>query len=90
MNMEKKVKPVSVDRFDVEELACFILGLDEDSESSEIDNALYEEFECTLESFTQIVQHLLPLCDVGESPLTNKRYKGFSNRHNCWIIRTEG
>jgi hypothetical protein len=88
--MEKKVKPVRVDSFDIEDLAIFILGLDENSESCEIELALYEEFECTLESFSQIIAHLLPLCDVGESPLTKKVYRGFSDRKNQrWIIKTE-
>ena len=75
---------------DIEELACFILGIDEYSESSDIDNALYEKFDCTLESFHEIVSYLLPLCDAGQSPLTNKFYRGFSNREKqCWIIKTE-
>jgi hypothetical protein len=89
--MEKKVKPVPVDGFDIECLACFILGLDEDSESSDIDKALYEEFECTLESFTQIIQHLLPLCDVGEGVITKKIYRGFACQgKDEWLIKTEG
>jgi hypothetical protein len=88
--MEKKVKPVEVDDFDIEQLVIFILGLDEESDTWDIDHALYEEFECTLESFGKIIQHLLPLCDVGKSPLAKKKYRGFSDREaSCWLIKPE-
>jgi hypothetical protein len=88
--MKKKVEPVKVYDTDIEELAVFILGLDEESDPWDIDHALYEEFECTLESFGKIIQHLLPLCDVGKSPLTGEKYRGFSDREGeCWLIKTE-
>lgn len=83
-------KKANIFTMDIEQLACFILEIDEDSDYSEIDEALYEKFECTFESFHEIVSYLLPLCDVGESPLTNKVYRGFSDREKqCWIIKTE-
>lgn len=75
---------------DVEELACKILGINyDDVDSSDIEQSLYEEFEIDFEAFQNIVSRLLPLIDVGESPLTKKRYKGFSNQMGSWYTKIE-
>ncbi len=84
---------VRVDMFDVEELACKIIGIDYDeidADTQIIEEKLYEEFEIDLENFANIISRLLPLIDVGESPLTQKVYKGFSDvKNKCWLVKTE-
>lgn len=78
---------------EVEELACKITGLDYDeidADTQIIEEKLYEEFEIDLENFANIISRLLPLIDVGESPLTQKVYKGFSDvEKQMWLVKTE-
>jgi hypothetical protein len=85
-----EVKKANVHQFDIEELACKILGIDIDeidySDTEIINNELYNQFEIDLDNFRDIVNRLLPLIDIGESPLTKKKYKGFSDG-NCWLTK---
>lgn len=87
------MKKAKIHPFDIEELACKITGLDYDeidADSATIQDEIYERFGCDLDQFTEIIAHLLPLIDVGESPLTKKRYKGFSDIENgVWITKME-
>ncbi len=87
------MKLARVSSLDVEELACHILELDYDeidADTSVIEEKLYEEFGCDLDQFTHIIQRLLPMVDVGSSPLTQKRYKGFSDREKgIWFVKME-
>lgn len=87
------MKLAKVDTLDVEELACHITGLDYDeidADTTTIEEKLYDEFGCDLEQFTHIIQRLLPMIDVGASPLTKKRYKGFSDTEKgMWFVKME-
>lgn len=97
--MEKKGnkhKSSSVSYWDVEELAALILNKsdefeNEEIDSSELDELIYEKFDCTMESFHMIVENLLPLTNVASSPITNEVYRGFSidlgGGHGRWIIK---
>ena len=74
----------------VEELACHILDLDYneiDADTEIIEDKLIEKFDIDLNTFTNIVSHLLPLIDAGKSPLTEKMYKGFSNQKGLWLLK---
>lgn len=88
-----EIKKAKVEMFDIEELACKITGLDYeeiDADTSVIQEKLYEEFEIDLDNFAKIIARLLPLIDVGESPLTEKMYKGFAdNEKQCWLVKME-
>ena len=76
--------------FEIEELAAFICGLDfNDVERSEIDQTLYEKFEADIEVFQNLVEALIPLIDIGWSPLTDSRYKGFSDQKGMWLTKIE-
>lgn len=71
-------------RIDIEEVACAVLGLEyEDYEEADdcteqIENILIDEMNIDLDTLEQIVSKLLPIIDVGKSPLTGNLYKGFS------------
>ena len=87
------MKLARVSSIDLEELACHILEVDYDeidADTSVINEKLYEEFGCDLDQFTNIIQRLLPMVDVRASPLTKKRYKGFSDTEKgMWFVKME-
>ena len=83
--MMKKENRNRID-IDIEEIACVILDLDyEDYDESDecteqIENILIEEMNIDLDTLEKIVSKLLPLIEIGESPLTENMYKGFSRK----------
>lgn len=77
---------------DIYELVCHLCGLNDGADYAEVHEALYEKYEVDMDAFEKIIQDLLPLIDVGISPLTNTRFKGFSkieNGHGFWLARVE-
>ena len=80
--------------FDIEELACKIIGLDYDeidADTQVIEEKMSEEFYINLDTFQEIVSRLLPLVDVGASELTGTKFKGFANvEKGVWIVKTLG
>lgn len=86
-------KPSNVSWIDIEELACQILNLDYDKvEHDDIEQAIFDKFECSMDNFQSIVEHLLPLADSGVSPLTKEGYRGFSvpadkKGVRAWVIK---
>ena len=89
----KEVESEEVGFWELEELACMIAGIDYDkidADSEIIENVFTEVFDCSMVSFKKIVSKLLPLIDVGSSPLTEKLYKGFSDSKNeIWLLKME-
>jgi hypothetical protein len=84
-----QVKKATVHVFDMEELACKIMGIDYDeinADTEVIEEELYNQFEIDLENFSEIVNRLLPLIDIGESPLTKQKFKGFSTGQ-MWLAK---
>lgn len=84
--------PTKVSSYDVEELAAFMCGLDYDNCGfDDIENALYEKFNIDFDSLHKIICYLLPMVDVGVSPLTKERFKGFSrvdkSGYGLWMIK---
>lgn len=89
-------------RIDIEEVACTVLGLEyEDYEEADdcteqIENILIDEMNIDLETLERIVSKLLPLIEIGKSPLTGIAYKGFSRefiKGSCkvrkWIAKMQ-
>ena len=78
---------------DIEELAAFLLGLGDEYEDWEIEKKLLYEFDMDFEAFCSVIRKLLPLCDVGKSPITGKIYRGFSRPENetakVWLLKME-
>ncbi len=45
-------------------------------------------YEISMDSFHRLVSDLAPMCEVGQSPLTNERFRGFADvASQCWIAR---
>jgi hypothetical protein len=85
------MKLADIKTADIEELACYIAGLDYDEIDADeeiIEEKLQEQFGCDLRQFKDIIQRLLPLIDVGTSPITTKRYKGFYGTEKAiWFVK---
>ena len=69
-------------RVDYDELWYHLLGEDVD----DIEQAIYDRFELDLTTVESLFDKLIPLIDVGESPLTGDRYKGFAS-DGMWLAR---
>lgn len=81
----------NVHPMEIEELACHLLEIDYDEidgDESVIDEKMIDAFECDLNCFGNLIRRLLPLIDVGESPITKKQFKGFAE-NGRWLARTE-
>ncbi len=91
--MKEDVKKIKVDFWDVQELACKILGLDYDlvcEDEQILYDEIYDELEIKLDRFQEIIERLLPLVAVSKSPTSNTLYKGFAHRENrTWLLKTE-
>lgn len=75
-------KEIRADWMDVELLAAKVLDVEEAYENDEIDRndleeKLYEKFECTMESFEQIVSALMPFTVLSKSDLSETFRIGF-------------
>lgn len=88
-----KILKVETDQYEIEELACKILGLDPDGlegETDVIEGVMRDDLDIEMDVFQEIVNRLLPLIDVGKSELTGERYKGFSDSDKqLWLVKTK-
>lgn len=86
--------------FDYEELAYHVCGIDmEDLEAMEdrgeetdLDVLLDEKLGVDFVQFTKIVDCLLPLATVGQSPICGSWYRGFAaldkdKKHYTWLLQ---
>ena len=71
---------------DSEGLAAAIRGMDEDDDS--FHEELHERFGCSLLQFEDLIAELLVMIDVGTSPLTGNRYKGF-NKDGVFLAKVK-
>ncbi|MDA8361967.1 MAG: hypothetical protein M0Z44_08270 [Gammaproteobacteria bacterium] len=72
--------------WDYEELVRHLCGIPEDDETADLDSACLEKFEVDFPQFCKIVETLMPLTAVGQSPLTGNTYQGFANG-NRWLAK---
>lgn len=88
-----KIKEEYTDSFEIEELACKILGIDYeaiDGDTQVIEEELYEKLDIDLSIFQGIINRLLPLIHVEKSQLTGQIYRGFADvDKSCWIVKRE-
>ena len=75
-----------MDTLDVEELAIAVLGMPEESDSDDIENAIYEKFDVSIETFGKIAESLLPLTIPGKSAITNGIFHGYV-KDGCFICK---
>lgn len=90
------MKRAKIHPYDLEEFAAYICGLDydkiEEDLTDTIEKALYDKFDIDLDQLQRLMEIIMPLIDVGESPLTNTKFKGFSNieaNPPVWLLKTE-
>lgn len=79
---------------DALELAAHLLGIDEDADDldDQVEEKIYERYEIELHNFRVLVSELLPMCDVGQSPITKELFRGFSIReekHGRWLAKVD-
>jgi len=85
---QKKQQSVKLDWFDVEELARAILGLDSETDSNDTEEALYEKYEVSSESFHKIVEDLILLTPPAKTALGGRIVHGFM-KGNFFIVKVE-
>ena len=76
----------------IEKLAGHLLGIDIDTEEgwNSLEKALYVTYGIELHEFEKLVHNLLPLCEVGQDPLTGKLYRGFADtKDKIWLMKKE-
>ena len=74
----------------IEELIAKVCGVDVDENFDNLDEILWDKFEIDYSNFERLVNKLLPLCEVGQSPLTGIKSRGFADtKDHCWIMRIE-
>ncbi len=76
------------DSLEVLELAAHILDIDENDDDFEtlIDDQLNEQFSIDLDHFLYIIEALVPLITVAESPVTKTRFRGFAY-NGLWLLK---
>ncbi len=69
---------MTLDYWDVEELAATILGLDEaTADSNAIEQALADRYEISFENFQEIVEALMPLTLPAKAAISGEWFQGF-------------
>ena len=69
------------------DLAAYLANINPDTEDDEIAEAFYNQYGIDVNEFNSIAEQLIHLVDVGTSPLTGERYKGFSNGKGLWLAK---
>lgn len=62
---------------DYEELAREILCISDEEDYDAVEQAVFDQFDVSLEIFGRIANHLAYFTTVHTSPLTSNKYKGF-------------
>jgi len=75
----------NISEFDIEELVRGMHALDDEVD---VFDFVYDEYEMDWENFCKLIGNLMPLITVGQSPLTQKVYKGFGD-NNMFFIKQE-
>jgi hypothetical protein len=63
--------------FEAEELAAAALGMNEEVDSSAIENELWEKCDISFEQFQKVAELLLPLVISGTRAISNEPVRGF-------------
>ncbi len=80
----------TINDYEAEELAAKLLGFSEDYEPDEVEQKLFDVYEISMDSFHRLICDLAPMCEVGQSPLSGEKFRGFADVANrCWIARVD-
>jgi hypothetical protein len=79
---------MKIDFHDIEDLGRLICGINEDDDSTDVDEALYEKFEISFDSFAKLIEKLIDYTPRAESTLSNKVFTGFVNG-NHFVVKKE-
>ncbi|MDM1378186.1 hypothetical protein [Myroides marinus] len=85
------MKQVNIHPHAIEELACKLIGIDYEEigvDTSLIEEELDEKFDVDLDELKVLIDHLIPLIQIGRSPLTDILYKGFGD-NGVMIVKAE-
>lgn len=86
--------PKMLDELEALELAAHLLGISEDADDldEQVEEKIYEKYAIEFHNFRVLAHDLLPLCDVGQSPITKEFFRGFSIReekHGRWLAKVD-
>lgn len=88
-----KIETATTHIYAIEELACKVTGLDYDeidADTQIIEEKLIDDLGVDLSQFQEIVNRLLPLIMIADSPLTETKYRGFADiKKQVWLVKTE-
>jgi len=78
-------------KWDIEELAYRAIGKTDEEAEKEINNgdieqAVYDKYECSFETYCSIVNDLLKFTPLVSSPLTGKNYHAFVDTEQHRVI----
>lgn len=73
---------------DIEELAKLLLNLDENADYSEVEDALYDKYDASFDSFEQIVRGLIKFTPVVETAILQTKAQGFVH-DDYFIVKQE-
>lgn len=78
-----------MDWMEAEELAIAVLGLneDDDPDSHQIEQAMYDRFEITLEQFQKVAEALLPFTVPAKAAISGDAFQGFV-KDGAFIVKT--
>lgn len=62
---------------DAEELACAVLGIPDDADSDEIEQALADKFEMSMEQFQKVAEALMPFTIPAQAAISGEAFCGF-------------
>jgi len=81
---------MKIDWIDAEELAAKLCELGDEYDSDAVEQALAEKYEISFDKFHNLICDLAPMCEVGQSPLSGKKSRGFADIENsCFIARVD-
>jgi hypothetical protein len=66
-----------MDWIDTNELACVVLGLDEDADDDTVEQEMANRYEISMESFKGIAMALLDLTPTAKAAITGTKFHGF-------------
>jgi len=76
---------MNIDEFDIEEL---VRGMYDLSDDVDVYDYVFEELDMDWGAYCNLIRDLVPLIIVGQSPLTQKVYKGFG-KNNMFFLKVE-